>query len=84
MSERDEPGDSVHIFRTAAPYPVEWCVVCPTCGETVDCTLSQNDSGAYQSGDADGNPFVDCECGTTIEPLPVSLSLCRATRITKT
>jgi hypothetical protein len=79
VSERDEPGDTVNVFRTAAPYPVEWCVVCPTCGQMQSCTMSEDDFGVFRCSDPDGSPFVGCECGTIIEPLPVSMSQRRKT-----
>lgn len=77
MSERDEVGDHAVIFAKAVPVPVEWSVTCPTCGDAVDCHMSESDSGAFVPGDEDGCPFVSCRCGTYIEPFTVAINRVR-------
>jgi len=37
--------------------------------------MNEGDDGAtYYSGDQFGDPYVTCECGTTIEPANVSVT----------
>lgn len=72
MSEHDEfGGDHAVIFVQAVPRPTEWVVVCPTCGDSLDCPMGEEIDGSFFAGDEDGCPFVQCACGTVIEPKSV-------------
>lgn len=73
MSERDEVGDHA-VFALAVPRPVEWAVVCPTCGDSRDCDMSEDIDGSFVPGDEDGCPFVQCACGTIIKASRVKIS----------
>jgi hypothetical protein len=62
------------VSASAEPRPIAWEVSCPTCGESVICEMLESDDGrTYTSSGDFGDPFVECECGTVIQPTDVIL-----------
>lgn len=51
-----------------SPYPTDWQVACPSCGEQIGCELEEDTDGIFSKTDRDGDPVVNCECGCFFIP----------------